>query len=612
MPVMLKRGLFVVAALLVIAVIAIAALPLIASTQLVRDRIAQELGALSGYRVALGRAPQLSFWPIVTARLDDIVLTGWSENGDVPVMEADRMEAELSAFAALRGEVVFNRVRLIRPVLRVRPSGRLIYEPSAEASGKISESIELARQAMGAAPQQPDLSILPTDPVGLFEFSEGRIIVVTPEGEHEAVSSLAGRLDWTTLNRAASLNSTGIWRGENFELSVTSPQPLLLMAGGSARLSINLRSAPLEGSYEGSANLSSDPFFDGSVKVSMPSLRRALEWSGSALLPAASIGAVTASSTVAGSPQRLKLANAEIIIDGNRGMGALELGMAGAIPSVTGTLAFGNLDLSAILVTLAPVQTPTAAGTGANQYRGLATQANFDLRLSAAQARAGRHVLTNAATTVQARDGLSVFDLSDASVLGGNVQASAKFDSREGSNQAEFRLNLSEVDVRQLVADAGLGRLSPQGKGNVAVTMKGEGDDWNAILHNASGTISTRLGQGRIEGLNLDSFIERVSLGGFFPLDEVVNGSIPVASLDFKAALSKGVARVEVAEIATDNRLISLRGIIPYLGRGLALSGTISPGNNPSGSDPHPAHFFVGGSWDAPIVSPIVAQWVSE
>ena len=52
-----RKTIWAAAGIALVAVLLIAALPLIASTQLVRDRIAQEMGLWSGYRVILGDAP---------------------------------------------------------------------------------------------------------------------------------------------------------------------------------------------------------------------------------------------------------------------------------------------------------------------------------------------------------------------------------------------------------------------------------------------------------------------------------------------------------------------------------------------------------------------------
>jgi len=69
-------GIIVVAAIVVLVV---AALPWIASTRLVRDRIALEMSALSGYRVELASAPDVHIWPTFRAVLNDVSLSDWDD-----------------------------------------------------------------------------------------------------------------------------------------------------------------------------------------------------------------------------------------------------------------------------------------------------------------------------------------------------------------------------------------------------------------------------------------------------------------------------------------------------------------------------------------------------
>ncbi|MDP1092430.1 hypothetical protein Q6316_29750, partial [Klebsiella pneumoniae] len=62
---------------------------------------------------------------------------------------------------------------------------------------------------------------------------------------------------------------------------------------------------------------------------------------------------------------------------------------------------------------------------------------NLDLRLSAAHATAGPIQLTDMAGTAQVKNGLAVFDISDAGAFGGNIQASLRFDLRPEGTQVE-------------------------------------------------------------------------------------------------------------------------------------------------------------------------------
>ena len=215
-----------------------------------------------------------------------------------------------------------------------------------------------------------------------------------------------------------------------------------------------------------------------------------------------------------------------------------------------------------------------------------------------------------------------VFDISDATAFGGNIQSSLRFDRKPDGTQVEMRLLASDVDGAQFGAAAGMKRLVPTGTGTVSIILKGPGKTWDSIMDNADGSISANFGQGTLTGLNLPSFLKRCKQGGFFPLDEVSNGTLAIDGAELKANISNGVARIDKAEAKSAKNRIWVSGIVPYAGGGLALSGGISqpgtvpaatqqpadgaqPADAPAATPANQVSFFVGGSWTTPFVSPI-------
>jgi len=600
---MIRKGIWVIAALAIAGVIAFTALPFIASTQIVRDRIAIEMSAWSGYRVELGGAPEVEVWPF-RAILSNVTLSGWSDPEHKPVVFAERVEIDLSALAALRGYIVFSSTRLIRPTLRVAPVGGKLLLPLSPGGGRIVRSIEAARAAVAANPSNPDLSGIPSDPFGRLEFVDGRIVVQRGGKDEEIVSSLAGAINWTALDRGGTLAATGIWRGESVTLDMTMARPLVLFAGGTAPLSLSVKAAPASLTFEGSANLSRDTYFEGPLSFSTPSLRRMLDWSTVEAAPGPTLGSVAIKATVTGNSQRMRFAEADVTLNGNPGMGVLDLSFAETVPMLSGTLAFDALDIRSFLTAFTPLETGNGTVTGIDAA--FADRFNLDLRLSAAKANAGSATLTNIAATAQIKPKIAAFDISDATAFGGSIQTGIRFDRQPGANQIEVRLLATDIDGGILAAASKSGRLIPTGRGTVSIILKGPGTSWNELLQQGDGSVTASFGQGKLADLDLNALLERMKQGGFFALAEVSNGSLPVNSVELKASVSKGVARIEKAEVKAPAHTITLSGIVPYLGGGLALSGTIHP-LAAEGTDPPPVDsvFFVGGSWGEPFIAPI-------
>ena len=626
-----RRTIWAAAAAVFAAVLLAAALPLIASTQIVRNRITQEMGAWSGYRVILGQAPEIRVWPNFHATLNDVTLAEWGTDGRSPVVRAERVEIDLSAIEALRGEVAFSRVRLFRPTLYVQRRTADLYLPPAPSGGRIARSVQLARAAVKKNPASPDPAAIASDPFGTIEFSDGRIVTSVDGKELELITGIAGSVSWPALNRAASLSATGIWRGENVALNLASDQPLVLFAGGNVPVSLGMKSAPLTISFTGTANVSEGAFVDGNVKFSSPSLRRMLEWSQADVAAKASIGSIAVSSKVSGNARRLKFDHAEITLDGNPGIGALDVSIDDGIPGISGTLAFDSIDLRSFLAAFTPFASLENVGAKAASQSGFIRHTNVDLRLSAVKATAGSVALANVAATAQVKPGLAVFDVSDASAFGGGLQAGVRIDHKPEGNHVELRFHATDVDGAQIAKAFGLTALFPQATGSASLMLKGIGRDWETVMDTGEGQISATFGAGKVPGIDFAGFLKRAKGAGFFPLSAVSKGALAIDSLDLKATMSDGVAALDKAEVKSSGQIITFTGLVPFVDRGLALSGTIYPAPKPASAskdapkaagdttqpapatDTHPtAAFFVGGSWSAPYISPIYPSTIPE
>lgn len=595
----IRRLVLAVATLALVSLLAISAIPFMASTTLVRDRIALELSNLSGLRVTLGAAPEIDIWPVFRARLQRVTFQEWGPQPRT-LIEADSVETELSGIAALRGYVVLTAVQVERPTVHLFPGGWKRGGDDAYDTGRVAQGIEAARQAIRANQANPDTRSLPSDELGSIEFRNGRVVNHARGREGDAVTSLSGRIGWPALNRAATVNASGIWRGEMVTLDASAERPLLLAAGGTSPLKIALNSPPMNLTFEGNASQSGEGFVDGTGRFSAPSLRRMQEWTKTDILPTNAIGPVSIGGRVTGNLAKLKIAEASVSLDNNQATGSLDLLLGQAVPSMAGTLAFDTIDLRTLLNSFSALM-PDEWG----RYRAIDENAGatfgMDLRLSANRATAGSLVFTNLAATAQVREGLAAFDISDATAFGGTVQAGMRVDRKFFGADVELRLMGDNVDMGALAKTVQVNEFIPISRGRFSVSLKGRGDDLYDVLRTASGSATASFGQGAMAGVDFGKFIARARQADFFPLPAVGPGTLNFNSIELKANVTDGTARIERGEIATPGGLVSLQGLMTLASRGLALSGRIDklPDNQP------PLTFFVGGSSESPFVSPI-------
>ncbi|MHB2267002.1 AsmA family protein [Aliihoeflea sp. PC F10.4] len=606
-----KRAIIGLAIILAVATVLIAALPWIASTQIVRDRIAYELSAWSGYRVQLGQAPRIDVWPTFSAHLSNVALYEWGSHDGQPVLEAERVDIDMSALAAIRGDVVFSRIALEHPLLRLTQPTPFFDLPPLPGGGRMSRAIAAAGGALSQSPSNPDLGQLPDDPFGQVTFNDGRIAVVNDGADEIILSGLTGQIGWPALDRPATLVANGVWRSEAIRVEASSAGPLLLLAGGTSPMRVALDAAPAKFNFEGTANLSADAYFDGEASFETPSLRRTLEWLRADIAAGHTIGAAKLSGDVRGGAQGLHVENAALDLAGSLGTGVLEMSTNGATPSVSGSIAFEQLNLGTFLAPFTP-QMRQAGATGDLIDQQAAGQLNLDLRLSASRAMLGDLPLNGVAATAQLKDGTAAFDISDASAFGGTIQAGIRIDPTGPENAVELRFLASEVDVGAMALQTGAKRFIPQTRGNMSAILRGRGNDWNSVISSSEGTLTANFGAGDIVGIDPAAFMRQTDEGAFFPLSTVAEGSLPIRALQFSATVGRGLARVDTATVQLDGRRLSLNGVVPLAGRALALSGNIVAVDGQGQATGDPTSFFVGGGWDEPFVSPVVAPEATE
>lgn len=600
---LIRRSLWALAFAAGLLALGAVALPYAASTRLVRDRIAHEMSEWSGLEVSIGAAPEISVWPDLQANLTDVTLSRPGSAGKTPEITAERVEIELSALAALGGNVEFSRARFIRPIIRVEDGTAV---PALPGGGRIARAIETAREIVAEDRSAPDTGRLPGDEFGVVEFSDGKIVAAGGGTETDIVTGFSGKIGWEALNGRANATAKGTYRGEQFTVDLASANPLMLFGGATTPVMVSLKSAPANLAFDGTASFGEKPYVEGQASFSAPSVRKIFEWSNADILHGSAIGAIAMESHVMGDTERVRFEDADISLDGNPANGALDLMLGGKLPKVAGTLAFDTLDLRSFLSAFTPLEPSAGTGPGIIDAN-FANRLNLDLRLSAAQATAGPIQLADVAATARVDEGLAAFDISDASAFGGNIQAGLRFDRKAGGSQVEMRLLASDVDGGALGAAAGMTRLVPVGRGTVSIILKGDGTSWSSLLAGANGSFSASFGQGALSGVDLEGLVTRAKESTSFTLDEVARDTSPIDAMELKANVAGGVATIDRAEVRSPLNRITLSGKAPLGGGGLELSGTAQPSPQAAGAAADAGTgttFLISGPWRAPVVTP--------
>lgn len=580
----LKRLAWAAAGLSGLAIIFVLILPLIASNMIGGPRIVREISERTGYRVTVGEAPEITVWPRFRAVLHDVTLHDWADDA-VTVLKAPRIDVDLSPLAIVGGFTEFSAINLQQPVFAIARRDGRYYLPPSTGAGRLEQAIE--QTGTGDVPNQ--------DALGRIKIIDGSIVDIADGSE--IASAVNGAAEWPMSNSPATLDASAVWRHEPVTVTMSVAAPLALIRGGTSNLAITVQSAQTNLSFSGSVSDFAAPKFEGSLEASSPSLAGALEWLDISIGPAANLGKIALTGQASGNVDHLVVSQAVVTLHDMPGAGALDFKLAGGIPNVAGTLAFDRLDLDPIFAS-AGEQNPVAATD-----LEFTNQLGVDLRLSAAEAVAFGQSMREVAATVQVRSGFAAFDISDATVMGGTLQFGVRGEHKAPVDTAEIRISATEIDVAPLLKLLGLNADAINAKTSFTAAFNGPVSRPATFRRTMNGTIEGDLTNGVISNFDLTKLTGQNEDSGFFPLTAFGGTTTTLEGAEFKANLEAGVTRLQKAHVETPGARIEFDGIIPYVGRSLALTGHVFSKTTGGDNVADGRLFFIGGSWDAPYVT---------
>lgn len=568
-----------------------ASLPFLVSTDAVRQAIERELGRVAGMPVGIGGPADVRLFPRPVASFSDVSF-GTGADG-TPLLTAETLEVELRGRSVLGGRPEITAFHLVRPHFRptTNMDGSIDWERSAGRIGRLLSTLAEGRPVPGPAAR-----------LGTIRITNGMVTVGGSADQTADVTALNATLSWPMLDAPLSASGDFIWRGTSQSFRGELRAPVDFVAGRPGPVRIDIKSDTANLAFSGSANAGPSRFADGELTFNTSSMRSVLGLFGSDILPGQALGKVSLSGPVKLSKNRLRFEKLAIDVDGNAGVGVLELeaGPETGTPAVKGTLDFRQLDLAAFLGAF--IALPQEGGAPAAVDGNVRSQVQADLRISADSAVFGKLRLSALAATAQVGKDAALFDIGDALGYGGHVQARLQIRGDNGRDKAEVILAGQNVDSLQLARDLPLPKATPAGNGTFSVTLHAPLSDWAAMVATARGVVSLEMRAGSMPGLGMQA-LERAKAGNRYVSLDTASIGEPFTLATFAAKVGDGVATLERSRITYPRGTIDLTGIVTYETGSLALSAALA------GTDPAAAasHFFIGGSWDRPFAIPVLA-----
>ncbi|AQS41125.1 MAG: Outer membrane assembly protein [Candidatus Tokpelaia hoelldobleri] len=617
---------FFLAVFILVALVAagIIALPFLVSTDAIRLRLAHELSTWTGHNVQLNGVPQLSLFPSPHASLPGVALSA-SSAARPPLMQAEKIEVDLSLYDVLQGKVRFSQTRIINPRFIMDEPVKTVagfFTTLAGSDGSLGIAIRQAQQQIAQSPGKSDMSQINAQPFGHIQVEGGSLVYpVNEAGKTDEISNINAEIDWPDFSREASFKASGQWHGALASLTLDTDEALLLMSGGRSKLRLSFNSNRGGITFTGTARLTQDFLLDGKINARSPGVDTTLHWLFQTDDYKSGITApVVWESSIAAQSGHIEMNDIVFSFGRNNARGALETTLQQEHFVTTGSLAFDTLDLGQILPALLAENQPPSDIFLSKRF-------GLDLRLSATQANWDKTVhISNLAASIQRRDYTLIIDIGNAQLFEGLAQGVIQLRHEDKSGlELESRLSASNISLQALPW-----HLSLTGRGALTLdlksTLSGQDTDtqegyqrlWPGRPWHTDGKASFSVTKGSVSGFDMPAFLQKLGTQAPFSLQATKDTSFQFDKAEGKAAINRNdIITLEATDIRFGGRNLTLQGKVNWDSKTMELTGILPPASQPvpppctdeeadcpAPEDVSDTKFRLEGDWQNPLVTP--------
>ncbi len=584
----LMRRLVILLCFLVLALAGlVASLPLLVSSDTVRTAIVQRLSELTGREVAFRGNPTVQFRPFLAIEISDLTISDQNaDTEDASLLSVEKVQAQLEIIPALMGDISLDKFRLLRPRLnlKVYPDGQSSWHFD---KGQLFEAFYGTSKSIL---KEDKFDQIVNTRLGNFTIVDGAMQYEdTIADSIQEITSMNGVITWPQTNTGAQIEGVAIWRGENINFNTSFQEPMTLMAGGETEVSINIESTPVNLTFEGSANMLSNLFFNGKLQLSTPSTTRLSDILETRI---GNFGSLKLIGDVEATAKTMRLTDAAIEVSENAAEGVISISFDEVGDSkIDGTLAFEDLDFS----TAFAIQPPQGEG----QINDPGRNTRIDLRVSANTINAGFTQLEQVAAIVRADEHGWTVDIGDAQAFDGSLIAKFGETIIDEKTLAFLDSSAIDVDTSTIFGLFEENRIKLSGNANFNTSLRGKDLASLLMRRNISGSFDIQLTDGALEGIDLPGLLEELKTGeANQQVQALPAGSTPAKELSMSLFITDSVASIGKSSLVSGDTRIQLLGSIDVRQGNLALRA-----QEITDEGPEPERLFLGGTLKDPLIS---------
>ena len=467
------------------------------------DRIArlaaEQIQAQTGRDVSITGDVSMTLWPVLGVSAGEIEVgnADWARQGSM--LTARNAAIGIDAMALLSGEIKITNIEAASPTIRLesRKDGRASWV-FTDASGEAAIETETTPDREAQAFSLQKLTV--TDATLIYD-AEGSDLV--------SYSGVDLALDWPERLGAADIQATLRPAGADVDVVATINGFAGFIAGDVQPVVARIKTSGGSLSLNGRASTAGDVAGRLGLKLSdTDAFLRALGLDGADLPRGLGRSVDMDADLTLTSDRRLSLRGMQADLDGNTITGAADVSLNGT-PQINAQISAGALDLKG--ATQGDSSSASSAGsvsTGWPKDRidasGLAAF-NGEIALTASSIDLGSFQLGKTRALIKNDRSRMVFEMREVQAYDGTVSGEFVMNNRGGLSVGG-KIFAKSVSVQKVLRDAmDVERLT--GNGDAEISFLGSGSNVDAIMRSLSGNGALRLGQGTIQGLDLNTLM---------------------------------------------------------------------------------------------------------
>ncbi|WOI52027.1 AsmA family protein [Parvularcula sp. LCG005] len=489
----MRRLLIILAGVVVLLVALVFLLPVFIPADKLEAQVEAKASAALGREVTIDGAPKISILP---TKLTVRGLTVANAEGfSAPyLVKVDEARIGVKLFPLFSSRVEITQFDLDSPDVNLQ----------SDAAGNANWMLGSGESAPA---EESDGSGLNDVQLGTININNGRIAYDGGTGETYQAENADIQITMESLDEPLSIDGTMDVQGEASSVKAIFTTPRQFTDQGEATLDLDMKLGP--NTVDTRLNLSDTLAFNGDLDVDVPALRALMQLVGASIDTDNGFEKLRLKGPVQGTSEKVLFGTGtELTFDDIKGTGSVSIDLAGERPAVTGELTVGTLDLTPYLPA-EPEGMKDAKEGGAfpewsTEPMDFSALTAIDAQLSfiADQIILPSVQVDNSQLRVKLQNGNLLANIDQMVLYGGTGTGTmtANFAATRPSLGAKF--NLTDVNVGTLAKELlAVSRLNATGGVNIDVKTQGRSQaEW---VNNLSGTLTTDLADGQIQGFNL-------------------------------------------------------------------------------------------------------------